>query len=158
MEGSWGVEEWMWEGPGAEATPLSAAVAERRAIGGGFTQEVMSTPAGAKDSFTRISYFGYNPVNRQYEYFSFDTRAPQMMNERSSDASFGTAGSPGVNLLGGTFIAPQWGNTANAAFRYRIVVGLVQNDRQQVDLYLTPLSATAQPEFRAFRYVYTRRK
>jgi hypothetical protein len=153
MVGTWRVQEWMWGGPGSEAASLPAAVAERQAIGAEFVQEVMSAPAGGKGAFTRISYFGYNAVNQQFEYFSLDTRAPQMMNQRSIDADVGPSG---VNLLGGTFIASQWGNTTNGAFRYRIVVGPVQNDRQEVDLYLTPLSASAQPEFLAFKYVYSR--
>jgi hypothetical protein len=119
-------------------------------------QEVMSTLPGSKDSFTRISYFGYNAVNHQYEYFSLDTRAPQMMNERSLGASGGASASGPVNLLGGDFVAPQWGTTKNAAFRYRIVVGPIKDNRQEVELYLTPLSAEPRPEFLAFKYVYTR--
>jgi hypothetical protein len=158
MAGSWTVEEWMWLGANSAAVQLPAAVAERRLIADSFIQETMSAPAGARDPFSRISYFGYNPVNRQYEYFSLDTRAPQMMNERSSDATGTASGSSGINLLGGMFVAPQWGDTKNAVFRYRLVVGPIQDDRQEVDLYLTPLLAADQPEFLAFKYVYTRRR
>jgi hypothetical protein len=156
MIGTWAVEEWMWGSPGARAASLPAAVAERRLVGSDFVQEVMSTLPGSKDSFTRISYFGYNAVNHQYEYFSLDTRAPQMMNERSLGASGGASASGPVNLLGGDFVAPQWGTTKNAAFRYRIVVGPIKDNRQEVELYLTPLSAEPRPEFLAFKYVYTR--
>lgn len=156
MAGTWDVQEWMWSGPGAQATPLPAAVAERRPVGDDFVQEVMSTPAGAKDAFNRYSYFGFNPVNRQYEYFSLDSRAPQMMSEHSTDASAGSANS--LNLLGGMFFAPQWGEMRNATFRYRLVVGPIQDDHQEVDLYLTPLSGGGQPEFLAFKYLYTRRR
>jgi hypothetical protein len=155
MLGTWSVEQWMWPSPNAPAMHLPAAVAERRTIAGSFIQETMSTPPGAKDAFSRISYFGYNAVNRQYEYFSIDTRAPQMMNERSAEGDDASAASRGVNLIGGTFVAPQWGDARDAAFRYRLVVGPIQGDHQEVDMYLTPLSAAAQPEFLAFKYVYT---
>jgi hypothetical protein len=158
MVGSWSVEEWMWSGAGAQAVVLPAAVAQRQLIGDAFIQETMSAASGAKDPFTRVAYFGYNPVARQYEYFSLDTRAPQMMNERSFDAGGGASPSKGVNLLGGTFVAPQWGDLSNAAFRYRIVVGPVHDDRQEVELYLTPLTSASQAEFLAFRYVYKRRR
>jgi hypothetical protein len=44
----------------------------------------MELAARAKgDAFSRMAYFDCNTVNRQYEYFSIDTRAPEMMNERS---------------------------------------------------------------------------
>jgi len=147
----------MWLGPESASIPLPAAVAVRRPIADSFLQEMMSTPANAKDAFTRASYFGYNPVSHQYEYFSLDTRAPQMMNERTVNSAGATSPSSDINLLGGVFVAPRWGDAKNAAFRYRLVVGQVQGDHQEVDLYLTPLSGSAQPEFRAFKYVYTRK-
>ena len=156
MAGTWNVEEWMRSGPNAALVQLPAAVAERRPIAGSFIQETMNTPPGAKDAFTRISYFGYNVVNRQFEYFSIDTRAPQMMNERGAESGPATSGPAGINMLGGMFVAPQWGDTKYAAFRYRLVVGPVQHDHQEVDMYLTPLSAPDQSEFLAFKYVYTR--
>ena len=65
MAGTWNVAEWMWPGPNSAAVQLPAAVAERRPIAGSFIQETMSTPVGDKDAFSRISYFGYNRVNRQ---------------------------------------------------------------------------------------------
>jgi hypothetical protein len=156
MAGAWTVEEWMWPGPGAAAIALPSAIARRELVGKDFVQEVMNSVANAKDPFTRISYFGYNAVNRQYEYFSLDTRAPQMMNERSA----GTTAQPSpdsINLLGGIFVAPQWGPDKNAAFRYRLVVGRIEGNQQTVELYLTPLSASSGREFLAMRYVYNRR-
>lgn len=156
MLGTWDVQEWMWPGPGTRATSLPSAVAERRPVGDYFLQEVMTTPAGAKDVFSRYSCFGFNPVNRQYEYFSLDSRAPQMMSEHSTDAGPGSANK--LNLLGGMFVAPQWGELKNATFRYRLVLGPILDDRQEVDLYLTPISGGGQPEFLAFKYLYTRHR
>jgi hypothetical protein len=156
MVGMWTVEEWLWPSPGAEAISLPPAVANRQLVGNDFVQEFMSTPAGVKEPFTRVSYFGYNGVNRQFEYFSLDTRAPQMMNERS-DGTGAQASDPGpLNLPGGTFVVPQWGPYNNAAFRYRLVVGRIEDRRQTVELYLTPVSANAEKEFLAMRYLYTR--
>jgi hypothetical protein len=156
MVGTWTVEEWLWPSPGAEAISLPPATARRQPVGSDFVQEVMSTPAGAKEPFTRVSYFGYNAVSRQFEYFSLDTRAPQMMNERSDGAGAQVSDPGPLNLLGATFVAPQWGPYNNAAFRYRLVVGRIEDRRQTVELYLTPLSANGEQEFLAMRYRYTR--
>ena len=157
MLGTWDVKEWMWQAPGGAAVPLPSAVAHRRLIGNDFIQEVMSATPGSEGAFTRFAYFGYNAVNQDYEYFSLDTRAPQMMNERSFGAGSGVPARHSIDLLGSTFVAPQWGKLTNAAFRYRLVVGPVEHDRQEVVLYLTPLSGASQPEFQAFKYVYSRR-
>lgn len=83
MTGTWNVKEWMWPAPAAQPIVLPAAIAHRRLIRGKFLAETMRALAGPKNPFTRISYFDYNPVSGQYEYFSIDTRAPQMMIERS---------------------------------------------------------------------------
>lgn len=157
MLGTWDVKEWMWPAPGGTAVQLPSAVAQRQLVGSDFIQETMSATPGSKGPFTRLAYFGYNAVNQNYEYFSLDTRAPQMMNERSFGAS-GAAPRNAIDLLGSTFVAPQWGRFTNAAFRYRLVVGPVQHDSQEVVLYLTPLSGAGQPEFEAFKYLYTRRR
>ncbi|MDE2166302.1 MAG: DUF1579 family protein [Alphaproteobacteria bacterium] len=156
MIGTWNVQEWMWPGPDAKSIALPPAVAQRQPVGDDFLQEVMKTPTGSKEPFTRISYFGYNAVNQQYQYSSVDTRAPQMMNEQSTDTSDGASGPGPINLIGGTFVAPQWGSTKDGAYRYRIVVGPVQNNHQEVELYLTPLAAAPKSEFLAFKYLYTR--
>ena len=158
MLGTWDVKEWMWQGPGGTAISLPSAVAQRRLAAHGFIQEIMTARPGSQGAFTRFAYFGYNAVNQNYEYFSLDTRAPQMMNERSSGASAGASTGDAIDLLGTTFVAPQWGKFTNAAFRYRLVVGPVQHDRQEVVLYLTPLAGAGQPEFQAFKYLYTRRR
>jgi hypothetical protein len=156
MAGTWDVQEWTWAGPGASPTPLPNAVAERRPVGDDFIQESMETQPGAPNPFSRHAAFGFNPVNRQFEYASIDSRAPQLMNERSADAGIEKDG--GLDLLGGMFFTPQWGDMRNVTFRYRLAVGPVRDDRQEVDLYLTPVSGGGLPEFVAFRYLYTRRR
>jgi hypothetical protein len=162
MVGTWDVQEWMWPGPGAQAIVLAPAVARRRLIGGKFLEEVMTGATGPSAPFSRIAYFDYNAVDEQYEYFSIDTRAPQMMNERSLAARGGSEGGGPLTLQGGTFVAPEWGRFGNTAFRYRIVIVPVVNDRQAVRLYLTPLTgpgpAPDHEEFLAFRYLYTRQR
>lgn len=154
MAGAWSVKEWMWAGPGGKAIDLPAAQASRRVVDGKFLQERMTALPGSKSAFTRIAYFNYNPVSGQYEYFSIDTRAPQMMNERSEGPV-----KPGgaVELYGGIFVATQWGAATNVPFRYRLVVGPVRGNSQTVELYLTPMPAGKSPGFLAFKYVYTRR-
>jgi len=160
MNGTWNVEQRMW--PSSEATPidLPSAVAHRRLMSGGFLEEAMELPSGSKqEPFTRVAYFNYNAVNRQYEYFSLDSRAPQMMNEKSyGDGIEGDVENKGaVILYGGVFVAPTWGNAKDAAFRYRLTIGEVKKEREVIRLYLTPLSAENAKEFLAFEYVYTRR-
>jgi hypothetical protein len=107
-------------GPGAKAIDLPAAVAHRNLVDSQFLQESMTALPGAGAAFNRISYFDYNPVSGQYEYFSLDTRAPQMMNERSVRPA---KPDEVIELYGGVFVATQWGSATNVPFRYRLNVG-----------------------------------
>lgn len=154
MAGTWDVQEWMWPAPGAQRVDLPPAIAHRRLIGGHFIQEIMTALPGSKSPFSRISYFDYNAMNGQYEYFSIDTRLPQMMNERSRGPTDPAAP---IELYGGTFVAPQWGSATNVPFRYRLVLYPIRGNRQTADLYLTPMPAGQSAGFLAFKYIYTRR-
>jgi len=159
MAGNWDVHQRMWTGPGTEAIDLPPAIAKRKLVGGQILEEEMTLAPGASgDPFTRISCFDYNTVNSQFEYFSIDTRAPQMMVEKSFEANAkNEPGNPGpIALWGGIFVAPQLGKFKDAAFRYRIVIGQVLENRQVVQLYFTPLSGETVTEFLGFEYVYTR--
>ena len=158
MAGTWKVEQRMWPGSGAYAITLPAAVARRRVVRGGFLEEVMEGIPGSQEPFTRIANFNFNAVTRRYEYVSLDSRAPQMMTEKSE-----AEGAPSkmreddeISLDGDLFVAPRWGNSTNVTFRYRLVIGGVLKDRQVVRLFLTPQSKDAGKEFLAFEYVYTR--
>jgi hypothetical protein len=158
MVGVWKVEQRFWPGAGTEPVDLPPAIARRRMVEGAFLEEIMeSLQTSGQTSFTRIAYFNYNAVNRQHEYFSLDSRAPQMMNERTYEAGIeGRSGNGnGMTLYGDSFVAPRWGEARNAGFRYRIAIGPVENDRQLVHLYLTPQSEESR-EFLAFEYVYVR--
>jgi hypothetical protein len=160
MTGTWDVRQRMWPGAAAKAIDLPPAVAHRVLIGNAILQEVMTLASESSETpFTRVAYFDYNAVNQQYEYFSLDTRAPQMMNERSRAATpQGKSQHRGMlTLYGGRFVAPQWGESKNVPFRYRIVVGRVEKEQQAVRLYLTPQSGANTREFLAFEYVYTRK-
>lgn len=160
MAGTWKVQQRMWPGFGAEAINLPPAVARRRLMLGGFLEEVMAPAEKAgKATFTRIAYFNYNAVNQQYEYFSLDSRGPQMMNERSDKTEEqSNPGKDGISLDGGSFVAPQWGEAKNVAFTYRLTVGKIENNSQKVRLYLTPRVRESPKEFLAFEYVYTRQR
>jgi hypothetical protein len=154
MVGTWSVEQRMWPAAGADPKVLPPALATRTVKPGGFLQEVMEPERKLdQESFQRIAYFNYNTVSKQFEYFSLDSRMPQMMNERSNAID---SASTRINLEGGTFVAPQWGNATNVAFTYRLVIGSIERDRQIVQLYLTPKSGKDRQEFLAFEYVYTR--
>ena len=159
MSGDWSVRQRMWPGPAAKAVDLAPAVAHRVVIGDAIVQEVMTlAPGSGETPFTRVAYFDYNPVTQQYEYFSLDTRAPQMMNERSrtTDAPAASQQPDPLTLYGGRFVAPQWGESKNVPFRYKIVVGRISAQQQTVRLYLTPQSGADKKEFLAFEYVYSR--
>ena len=158
MVGTWKVKQRMWPGFGAEAINLPPAVASRHLMAGGFLQETME-PAkkSEKESFRRTAYFNYNAVSQQYEYFSLDSRAPQMMNERSDKTEEqNTSGQAELKLNGGNFVAPQWGEAKNVAFTYRLTVGEIKNNSQIVQLYLTPQAGESAKEFLAFEYAYSR--
>ncbi|MDB5766076.1 MAG: hypothetical protein JWQ61_890 [Collimonas fungivorans] len=160
MAGTWNVQQRMWPGVGAEAVNLPPAAARRRLMAGGFLEEVMEpVQKTGEGSFTRTAFFNYNAVNQQYEYFSLDSRAPQMMNERSDKTEEQIhPGKDGIKLSGGNFVAPQWGAVKDAAFTYRLTVGEIKKDRQVVQLYLTPQGGESPKEFLAFEYIYTRRR
>ncbi len=158
MAGTWTVEQRMWAAPGAEATTLPAAIAERQLIDGKFLEESMRPIGVAPESpgfFSRTAVFNYNSVNKKYEYFSIDTRAPQVMNE-TGPAFPAAIGSSGIRLSGGTFVAPEWGPAKNVRFKYRLTIGEVDGNRQVVRLYLTPQSGMPPKEFTGFEYVYVR--
>jgi Protein of unknown function (DUF1579) len=160
MVGTWNVQQRMWPGSGAEAISLPPAIARRRLVEHVFLEEVMElAQRPGPEPFTRTAYFNYNAVNQQFEYASLDSRAPQIMIEKSNVAE-GQDGPDknGLRLYGGSFVAPLWGKAANAAFMYRLTVGAVKKDRQVVQLYLTPQSGAGAKEFLAFEYVYTRQR
>lgn len=157
MAGTWDARQRMWTGPDATPIDMPPAVAHRQLIGDAYLEEVMEpAQASGSDSFTRTAYINYNPVSRQYEYFTLDTRAPQQMRYSSGEMRKDAVGD--VKFDGGRFVASQWGDAKNVAFKYRLVVGGVDGDRQLVRLYLTPLSGRDTREFLAFEYVYTRRR
>jgi hypothetical protein len=160
MAGTWNVQQRTWPGAGAEGLRLPPAIARRRLVERSFLEEVME-PAqkSGQAPFTRTAYFNYNAVNQQFEYFSLDSRAPQMMIEKSNVAEGQSRpDQDGIRLYGGSFVAPQWGEAVNAAFMYRLTIGQVERDRQVVQLYLTPQSGASAKEFLAFEYVYTRQR
>jgi hypothetical protein len=154
MVGTWDVEAKMWPAPGAQAIELPAAIARRELVGAAFLQETME-PAkpSQQNAFTRMAYFSYNPVNRQYEYFSLDSRLPQIMSYAVPGAN--RIRGENVELAGTSFVAPEWGAKKNVPFMYRLAVGPVRGNRQVVQLFLTEQRADA-AEFLAFEYVYTR--
>jgi Protein of unknown function (DUF1579) len=157
MVGGWNVEQKMWPGPGAEAVQLPPAVAQRRLIDDKYLEEVMqpsSLASGQAGFFVRNAFLNYNVVNKRYEYYSIDTRAPQAMAEKSLPTP-GQA-TKDLQLSGGEFLAPEWGQAKNVRFKYRLTVGAVNDNRQTVGLYLTPLSVLPKKEFLAFEYKYVR--
>jgi hypothetical protein len=109
----------------------------------------MEPAQASPGQFTRIAYFLYNAVTQQYEYFSLDTRGPQMMMEKSQDASGPITAQRNtlVNMHGSIFVAPQWGAEKNAPFRYRLTVGEIAANRQVVRLYFTPFLESRQANF-----------
>ncbi len=60
-----------------------------------------------------------------------------------------------VELIGTSFVAPQWGEKKNVPFMYRLTLGPVQNGRQVVQMFLTEQNGEGD-EFLAFEYVYER--
>ena len=158
MAGTWTVTQRMRPGADAKMIDLPPAVARRQLVGDAWIEEIMtpaSTPASGQGAFTRTSFLNYNAIEKVYEYFSLDTRAPQQMRYASATMDAGHAAPP-IRLKGGRFVAAQWGDARNVAFDYRLEVGGVENDRQTVRLYLTPVGPGGK-EFLAFQYDYARK-
>jgi Protein of unknown function (DUF1579) len=158
MTGTWNVEQKMWPGSGAAAVQLPPGVAQRHLIDGKYLEESMQSSTlaqGQPGFFVRNAILNYNAVNKQYEYFSIDTRAPQAMSEKSLPTEVSIE-SKELKLSGGTFVAPEWGPAKNVRFKYRLTVSAVQDGRQTVELYLTPQSVLPKKEFLAFEYKYVR--
>jgi hypothetical protein len=159
MAGAWDVQQRMWPNPQAAPVELPPAVAQRQLVQGLYLQEVMqSIDNGASQAspFTRNATLNFNPVTRQYEYTSLDSRAPQLMVERSRPVGPGQDAGE-LRLQGGTFLAPQWGTLRNVEFAYRLTLGPVSQGKQLVRLYLTPRTVLPKKEFLAFEYIYTRK-
>ena len=155
MAGTWDVQQRMWVGAGAPATPLPPAIAQRELVDGHYVVEVMK-PRDAEGAppFQRHALFVHNPVTQRFEYASLDTRAPQLMVESSAP----THTSHRIDLNGGSFVAPKWGDRTQVAFRYRLEMDDVENGRQNVRLYLTPQKVRSPKEFLAFEYTYVKRR
>ena len=161
MVGTWNVQQRMWPGYGEAAVKLPPAIARRRMVEDIYLEEVMELETGSSEKpFNRTAYFNFNAVNHQYEYFSLDTRAPQMMSEKSHRVR--TQGESsykgGIVLYGGRFVAPKWGKATNVAFTYRLKVGDIEKESQIVRLYFTPQTGRNTKEFLAFEYLYTRQR
>lgn len=138
MVGTWEVTQRMWTAAGASPIDLPPALARRRVIEGAFLEEIMTLAPGIQtEPFTRVAYVAYNTVHQQLEYFSIDSRAPQMMRGTSYDADIAAnlRNQREIVLYGENFVASQWGDSKNAAFRYRLVLGGLDGQQQTVRLY-----------------------
>jgi hypothetical protein len=158
MAGTWTVTQRMRPAADAKMIDLPPAVARRQLVGDAWIEETMtpaSTPTSEQDAFTRTSFLNYNPVEKVYEYASLDTRAPQQMRYASATMDAAGAAAP-IRLKGGRFVAARWGDARNVAFDYRLEIGGVEEDRQRVQLYLTPVGPGGK-EFLAFQYDYARK-
>ena len=154
MTGTWQVRSRMWPGPNAKAVDLPPAVARRELIRDTYLQEVME-PGGksGEPPFTRVAYLSYNLINQQYEYFSLDSRLPQMMSYALPGANKTREGK--VELIGTSFVVPEWGAEKNVPFMYRLTIGPIESNKQVIQLFLTRQSGQSS-EFVAFEYVYSR--
>ena len=154
MTGTWQVRSRMWPGPNAKAVDLPPAVARRELIRDTYLQEVME-PGGksGEPPFTRVAYISYNLINQQYEYFSLDSRLPQMMSYALPGANKTREGK--VELIGTIFVVPEWGAEKNVPFMYRLTIGPIESNTQVIQLFLIRQSGQSS-EFVAFEYVYSR--
>jgi Protein of unknown function (DUF1579) len=155
MPGTWEVQARMWPGPDAKAVALPPAIAHRDLIRNAYLRETMEPEQSSEGPpFTRVAYFSYNWINQQYEYFSLDSRLPQMMSYAIPGANKTHDGR--IDLVGTTFVAPEWGADKNVPFMYRLAIGPIEGDKQVAQLFLTRQSGEG-GEFLAFEYIYRRR-
>ena len=156
MSGTWEVQARMWPGAKAKAVELPSAVARRELLQDAYLQETMQPGKNSEGpSFTRVAYLNYNLLNQQYEYFSLDSRLPQMMSYVLPGANKDRDGK--IDLVGMSFVAPEWGPDKNVPFMYRLAIGPVEGNKQVVQLFLTKQNGEDK-EFLAFEYVYRRQR
>ena len=158
MSGTWSVEQRNWTGANSAPVEGPSATAERRLVDGKFLQESMRSTAQTPNQegyFVRDSTINYNVVSKVFEYFSIDTRAPQAMTYKSGPAEASNRPAD-LKFTGGTFLAPKFGNATNVRFKYRIDLGKVQDGKQILSLYFTPLSGMPRREFLATQYRYVK--
>ena len=129
MAGTWTVQSRMWPGRDAKPIGFPPATARRDLVRDAYLQEVMElTGQTGQVSFTRVAYLSYNAVNQQYEYFSLDSRLPQMMSYALPGANKTREGK--VEFQGRSFVAPEWGAEKNVPFMSRLTIGPVEANRQ----------------------------
>ena len=160
MTGTWDVRQRMWPGPEADPITLPAAIARRHLVRDTYLEEVMQSiddRAGQSGAFNRHALLNYNAATSRYEYASLDTRAPQLMLERSLPVSPASSAAE-LKLQGGSFLAPAWGSAKNVRFKYRLTIGAIKDGQQVVRMFLTPQTVLPRIEFLAFEYVYTKRQ
>lgn len=150
LAGTWEVRQRMWPAPGSGPVSLPAAKAQRRLVHDGYVEEEMTPTDG--EQFTRRAVFAYNDVKQAYEYFSIDSRLPQMMAYPTGEER------PGGVIefrLSEPFVAPTWADDADVPFTGRAEFRPGE-DRQVFRLYLKRMSAQPTEEFLAFEYIYSR--
>lgn len=151
LDGTWNVQQRMWTGPDSDPVTLPAATVHRRFVRSSYVEEKMELAKGVEsDPFTRSATVSWNVVTQTYEYFSIDSRLPQMMTYPTATEHAGSL----WFTLREPFVAPTWGNDSDVPFtaRLRLQPGA---HRQVVRLYLKRLSAEPTEEFVAFEYIYT---
>lgn len=152
LVGTWDVRQRMWTGPDSDPVTLPDAIAHRRLVHGAYVEEEMTLAEGADgEPFTRSAVISWNGVNQSYEYFSLDSRLPQMMMYPTAAERGGSFWFP----LEEPFVAPTWGDDSDVPFTARLQLRPGEH-QQVVRLYLRRLSAEPTEEFLAFDYVYTR--
>lgn len=153
LAGTWEVRQRMWPAPGSGSVSLPAAKAQRVLVHDGYVEEEMTLADDADgEQFARRAVFAYNDVKQAYEYFSIDSRLPQMMAYPIGEER------PGGVIefrLSEPFVAPAWGDDADVPFTGRVEFR-PGKDRQVLRLYLKRMSAQPAEEFLAFEYIYTR--
>ncbi|MQA81655.1 MAG: DUF1579 domain-containing protein [Streptosporangiales bacterium] len=86
LAGTWDVRQRTWAGPGSDPVTLPAATAHRRLVHDAYVEESMTLAENDDgEQFTRHAVITRNDVNQTFEYFSIDSRLPQMTaHERDS--------------------------------------------------------------------------
>lgn len=150
MVGDWDVGMKLWLRAGAKPIEAPHFRAKRIMIGN-FIQEVAHSKTGT-DSFTRVAYFNYNAIQRQWETIVLDTRYPLMMFETSAEDGLENGNT--ITFYMPAFVMPPFSKEKESGQLTKLRQTLtIEKDKNIIRQYWTP---AGEREYLAIEYEYGR--
>lgn len=155
LAGRWTVEKSIFVAMGTPDKPAksSSMVAEREWVANGKFLRDTTTGLVAGNSYQRIGFLGYNPMDQRYEWNTADNVTPIMMTYHASKGS--RAANP-IELRGAfTDLGVTGEVNVGKPVAMRTVITIADADHHRFDIYFTPPGGR---EVLADRMLFTRVK